>query len=181
MPRSARKIICKIPAHITQRGNNRQIVFLDDDDKRLFVKLLAKYAKKYKVPIHCYCLMDNHYHVACTPPELDSLANMFGQLNWGYATYHNKKYGKSGHLWQERFTSTHMIGLHFVRAMRYIELNPVTANLVTSPLDWTWSSALITCGLQYTPSWFELPEWWDSYFDGSKWLGYLLDGIELKS
>ncbi len=181
MPRIARNVLNKIPTHITQRGNNKQVVFLDADDKWVFIKLLAKYAKKYKVPIHSFCLMDNHYHIACTPPTKCSLAKMFGQLNWGFATFHNKKYGKSGHLWQERFASTQMTGLHFVRAMRYIELNPVTAGLVSSPLDWIWSSARISCGLQYEPPWFELPSWWHSYFNGDKWLKYLLEDIEVIS
>jgi putative transposase len=119
--------------------------------------------------------MDNHYHIACTPPKLDSLAKMYGQLNWGYATYHNKKYGKCGHLWQERFRSSQMTGLHFVRAMRYIEMNPVSAKIVESPLDWNWSSARITCeSPEYYPLWFKLPDWWHSYFSTEKWLKYLL-------
>jgi len=175
MSRTAREVIPEIPTHITQRGNNKHVVFIENDDKALFMGLLGKYSKKYHTPIHSYCLMDNHYHIACTPPEVDSLAKMFGQLNWGYSTYHNKKYGKSGHTWQERFTSTQMIGLHFLRAMRYIEINPVQAKLVQTPLDWQWSSAAITCGLEHSPAWFKLPNWWESYFTPEKWYEYLTD------
>jgi len=179
MPRSARKVIPSVPAHITQRGNNKHNVFIEFEDNSVFMKLLAKYAIKHKTPIHSFCLMKNHYHIACTPTSELSLAKLFGQLNWGYSMYHNKKYGKCGHLWQERFYSTQLTGLHFLRAMRYIEMNPVTANLVESPLDWKWSSAGITCGFEFMPSWFELPSWWNSYFDCQKWLDYLLEHAEV--
>jgi putative transposase len=172
MARKARTVIQQTPAHITQRGNNKNVVFLENEDKALFMRLLGKYAMKYNTPVHSFCLMDNHYHIACTPPEQDSMAKLFGQLNWGYSTYHNNKYGKSGHTWQERFRSTHMTGLHLVRAMRYIEMNPVSAGLVSNPLAWNWSSARITS--QITHPWFKLPVWWDSYFTSQKWHEYLL-------
>ena len=174
MPRKARKVHPNVPAHITQRGNNKHVVFQEDMDKSVFLKYLSKYCNEFKTDIHSYCLMDNHYHLACTPESTDTLAKMFGRLNWRYSMYFNRKYGRSGHLWQERFNSFHMTGMHFLRAMRYIEMNPVTAGLVTSPLDWPWSSAQISCGNHAAPSWFRAPKWWDSYFTHEKWYQYLL-------
>jgi putative transposase len=159
MPREARLVQAGVPVHITQRGNNKQQVFHDSSDFATFMSNLIKSTSKYGVVIHGLCLMDNHYHIACTPIEDDSLALAFGRTNWAYATAHNAKYEKSGHLWQERFNHSFLIGNHFIRAMRYIEMNPVKAGIVQRAYEWPWSTARANCGIDPIPDWLCQPAW----------------------
>ncbi|MBC8523441.1 transposase [PVC group bacterium] len=173
MPRIARPVLAGAPMHITQRGNNKQTVFYDDIDRSIFMSMFIRYAKKHKVNIHSYCLMDNHYHAACTPTKKTSLAKLFSQTNWGYAVHHNIKYGKCGRLWQERYASCFLIGIHLPRAMRYIERNPVKAGMVDVPNEWKWSSARATCGIQPIPTFLKLPEWWYKAFGTAKWKEFI--------
>jgi len=135
----------------------------------MFMHLFGKYAKRHKINIHSFCLMDNHYHAACTPFEEDALSLMFGQTNWAYATYYNGRYEKSGHVWQERFGSCFLHGIHLPRAMRYIERNPVKANIVETPTEWPWSSARASCGLDSMPPWLVMPDWWHKSFSAKGW------------
>ena len=173
MARKARTTHPGIPVHVTQRGNNKSQVFHDDNDRHCFMHLFAKFARRHRVEIHSYCLMDNHYHVACTPPKDDSLSKLFGQLNGVYAMYYNSKYGTSGHVWQDRFRSCFLLGMHLTRAMRYIERNPVKASLVKKATDWPWSTARATCGKVPVPTWLSLPKRWSNTFSPSDWQNYL--------
>ena len=85
--------------------------------------------------------MPNHIHFATTPKTEDSLAKVFRSTNMNYAQYFNKKYNRVGHVWQCRFFSCAMEETHLYSTIRYIENNPVRANLVPRAEDWKWSSA----------------------------------------
>ena len=143
MPRIARVCAEGYPHHITQRGNNKEKAFFDDEDKRFYLDALQRYKDKYKMKILAYCLMGNHVHVLAMPEKETSLARGIGGTNLLYTQYINRKYNRSGRLWQNRFFSSVVEKEPYLWAvMRYIEQNPVRARLVKRSEDYEWSSAM---------------------------------------
>jgi putative transposase len=141
MPRRPRLALPGIPWHIIQRGNNRSACFYDDSDCLFYLDTLAEQAEKYHCRIHAYVLMTNHVHLLLTPKEEDSAALLMKHLGQRYVQYINRSYRRTGTLWEGRFKSclaqdeTYVLTCH-----RYIELNPVRANMVDHPGDYRWSS-----------------------------------------
>ena len=146
MARVARVVAVDYPHHITQRGNNRQIVFNDDEDREKYLALIKKYSQQYNVSILSYCLMPNHVHFISIPHKEDSLAKTFNFAHMRYSQYFNKKTGSCGHLWQGRFYSCVLDEPHLIIASRYIERNPVRAKMVKKAWEWKWSSAEYNIG-----------------------------------
>lgn len=142
MPRIARVCAEGYPHHLTQRGNNKEKAFFDDEDKLFYLDVLQRYKDKYKMKILAYCLMGNHVHVLAMPEKETSLARGMGGTNLLYTQYINRKYNRSGRLWQNRFFSSVVEKEPYLWAvMRYIEQNPVRAKLVKRAVDYQWSSA----------------------------------------
>ena len=141
MPRLARIIIDNHPCHIIQRGNNRQDVFLDDEDRSAYLSILKAFSQKHSVHILGYCLMTNHVHIIVMPDKAVVLAKAIGGTHFRYTQYYNRKYSRSGHLWQNRFYSVVLEENHLITAMRYIERNPVRIGEVKKAEDYPWSSA----------------------------------------
>lgn len=161
MPRVARIVIAGEAHHITQRGNNREDVFFVEDDRCVYLELLHAQSSKYGFSVMGYCLMSNHVHIIGIPETEDALAKAIGRTHFLYAQYINKTHNRSGHLWQNRFYSCAMDQAHTLRAMGYVELNPVRAGMdktdtayatdeqclsPLSPWDYPWSSAAAHCG-----------------------------------
>ena len=140
MPRISRAIAVGYPHHITQRGNYRQKVFVEEEDYRRYLELLSRYSKQHDFDVWAYCLMPNHVHIVGVPWADDSLANVFRNVHMLYSQYFNRKADVVGHLWQGRFYSCVLDERHLYAAVRYVELNPVRAGLVASALDYPWSS-----------------------------------------
>jgi len=143
----ARVVLPGSPHHITQRGIRRFNVFLDEADHCRYRELLALYAGRYELRIAAYCLMTNHIHVVGVPERKDSIAKTFKYCHGVYATEFNKKYRKTGHLWQARPYSCVLDESHAWAALRYVERNPVRAHMVARAEDYQWSSARAHCGL----------------------------------
>lgn len=142
MPRIARVCAINHPHHITQRGNNREKVFFDDEDKEFYLKTLGRYSYKWAFEIWAYCLMSNHVHILAVPQKEESLARGIGGTNLVYTQYVNRKYKRSGRLWQNRFFSTIIEQeLYLWAVARYIERNPVRAKLTDKAEDYPWSSS----------------------------------------
>jgi len=137
-----RIVIPDVPHHITQRGNNRQNVFLEEGDFRRYLSYLVLEMQKTRVLLHGYCLMNNHFHLIVTPPTKQALSNFMKISNQRYAQFWNLHKGRSGHVWRNRFFSCPLDEAHLWRALRYVELNPVRAKIVTNPWEYQWSSAL---------------------------------------
>ena len=146
MPRVARIVVPGCPHHMTQRGNNRQDVFFVDDDRRVYLEILAEQAERFGLKIEAYCLMSNHVHLIATPRGAQSLAKAVGRTDFHYTRYVNRLHARSGHLWQNRFFSCALDDKHFWTAMVYVERNPVRARLVRCAWRWPWSSAAAHCG-----------------------------------
>jgi putative transposase len=148
MPRTARIVIPKYPYHVTQRGNYRQEIFQEEEDRLKYLSWIDEYSKKYQMSIYAYCLMSNHVHFICMPYKKDSLARVFSSVHMRYSQYFNRKKKAAGHLWQGRFYSCVLEDSHVYAAVRYVERNPVRANLVKQPWEWEWSSA--SCHVEKT-------------------------------
>jgi putative transposase len=143
MPRIARVCAAGYPHHITQRGNNKEKVFSDDEDRRFYLEVLQRYGNKHGIEILAYCLMGNHVHIFGVPDKDTSLAKGIGGTNLMYTQYINRKYNRSGRLWQNRFFSAIVEEEPYLWAvMRYIEQNPVRAKIVKRAEEYQWSSAM---------------------------------------
>jgi len=142
MPRNSRVVVVGYPHHVTQRGNNREPVFFDDEDRWTYLNLLGHYTQKYQVDIWAYCLMTNHIHLLAVPHDPAGLAGGVGLVNMTYTQYLNRKHQRTGRIWQNRFFSSVVDSDRYVWAVaRYIENNPVAAGIVVSADNYQWSSA----------------------------------------
>ena len=141
MARIARIVVPGYPHHITQRGNRRQETFFCNDDYQQYIDLMAKWCANLSVDIWAYCLMPNHTHLIAVPKDKDSMRKAIGEAHRRYARMINFRQGWRGYLWQGRFSSFVMDERYLLAAIRYIELNPVRAGLVTDPIAYPWSSA----------------------------------------
>lgn len=141
MPRTVRILLEGACYHIINRGNQKQLIFLEKVDYERFLLILKHYKKKYKFKLFAYCLMPNHIHLIIEVNKADELAKIMQGVTQVYTLWFNKKYKKVGHLWQGRFKS--MIiqkDKYLIDCLTYIELNPIRANLVSFPKDYPWSS-----------------------------------------
>jgi REP element-mobilizing transposase RayT len=126
--------------HITSRGNERKKIFLGDGDRKKFLGILEDYHDRYGILIHSYVLMDNHYHLILETPKGNLLKVMHG-LNGGYTGYFNRKYGRSGHLFQGRYKGIIIEkDSYLIPLSRYVHLNPMRAKIVERPEQYRWSS-----------------------------------------
>ena len=142
MPRIARAVAVGFPHHVTQRGNNKDTVFFVDKDKDKYLSLLKKYADKWNSPLLAYCLMNNHIHLLTKPLEDVSLYKMMQGVTLCYTQYINRKYKRTGRLWESRYHSCIVDQERYLWAVaRYIEQNPVRAEIVEKEEDYLFSSA----------------------------------------
>ncbi len=141
MPRRTRLSVPGIPWHIIQRGNNRSACFFSEEDNLFYLETLREQAENHNCLIHAYVLMTNHVHLLLTPQKEDSAALLMKHLGQRYVQYINRTYQRSGTLWEGRFKSCLTQSEDYVLACyRYVELNPVRANMVCHPRDYLWSS-----------------------------------------
>ncbi|MEK6715789.1 MAG: transposase [Candidatus Omnitrophota bacterium] len=161
MPRIARIVYSDYPHHVIQRGNNRQAVFFDDTDRKFYLALLKKYANECGCKVKAYCLMNNHVHILLIPKRNDTLARAMQKLSLTFTQYINKKYKRTGRLWECRFHSSPIDTETYLWAVcRYIEKNPVRAKVVEKPADYQWSSAKANTSVDFQDKIVE-PVWKD--------------------
>ncbi|MFL0810702.1 MAG: transposase [Agarilytica sp.] len=141
MPRRARMYLAGVPYHIVQRGNNREPCFFAVEDYQFYLELLTELLPKYGVALHAYVLMTNHVHLLMTPNDSESISRLTRVLGSRYAFYINKTYKRTGTLWEGRHKSSAVdTENHLLKCYRYIELNPVAANMIERPEEYRWSS-----------------------------------------
>jgi len=139
--------------HITSRGNARQDIYLDDNDRLAFLETLRKTRNRYHCTIYAYCLMDNHYHLLVETPDAN-ISQFMRQLNGVYTQTFNRTHDTVGHLFQGRFKSILVQkNLYLLELARYIVLNPVRAGMVKTAKDWHWSSYRATANLSAPTEW----------------------------
>lgn len=138
--------------HITCRGNHRRDIFLDDQDRLIYMKHLRQATKEHRCTVLSYCLMTNHVHLQVETADVE-LWRMMKQLNMRYVIYFNAKYDVVGHLFQGRYKAELIDSLAYnIKTSRYIHLNPVVAGLVKTPLEYPWSSYREYMGERFDPS-----------------------------
>lgn len=141
MSRTARITMENGCYHIIARGNQKQSVFLETEDYKKYLKILAKYKKRYNFKLYCFCLMPNHVHLIIEVQQAEILWKILHGLNLSYTLYFNFKYNKVGHLWQDRFKSK-LIQKddYFLKCITYIENNPLRSSLVRYLDEYPWTS-----------------------------------------
>jgi putative transposase len=141
MPRRARLVPPNVPLHLIQRGNNRQVCFLAEQDCRAYLDWLGQYSREAGVDIHAWVLMTNHVHLLVSAQSADAPGRLMKALGQRYVQYFNRSYQRSGTLWEGRYRSCPTEAESYLLAcQRYIELNPVRANMVSHPAEYRWSS-----------------------------------------
>jgi putative transposase len=141
MPRRPRIKLADVPQHIVQRGINREPCFFAEEDYHCYLHWLQKSAADWHCTIHAYVLMTNHVHLLVTSAKPDGIAKMMQSIGRRYVQYINRSYRRTGSLWEGRFKSSLVQAEEYLlTCMRYIELNPVRANMVNDPAQYRWSS-----------------------------------------
>jgi len=141
MVRPLRYTIPGVPLHVYQRGNNRTACFKSEEDYFFYLRKLEKAAAKYAVALHNFVLMTNHVHLLVTPETASGVSSMMQSLGASYVLFFNRKYERTGTLWEGRFKATLIdCECYFFTLSRYIELNPVRAGMVSNPALYPWSS-----------------------------------------
>lgn len=142
MPRIARIVGLGYPHHIIQRGNNREKSFLDDEDFKKYLFLLKRYSIEKESVVLAYCLMSNHVHLLIKPLKKQSLYKMMQGITLCYTQYFNRKYKRTGRLWECRYHSCVIDVERYLWAVSlYIERNPERAKVVKNAEDYLYSSA----------------------------------------
>lgn len=161
MARLPRLVVPSQPHHITQRGNDRQLIFRDTEDYTVFLVWLREAAKQFKVAIHSYVLMSNYLHLLASPSDQEGLARMMQWIGRYYVPYFNRKYARTGTLWQGRYKATVIDSeRYFMICSRYVELNPVRAGIVGHPSEYAWSSYAHHIGGRADPVITDHPLYW---------------------
>lgn len=133
--------------HITSRGNNRENIYYDDEDRGDFLEILSEVCQRYHWLCHAYCLMSNHYHLLVETVS-PTLSKGMHYLNGVYTHHYNMRHHHIGHLFQGRFKAILVEKEGYLLELaRYIVLNPVRAKMTQSAKDWIWSSYCATAGL----------------------------------
>jgi len=127
--------------HVTTRGVARTAIFLDDDERRLFLRLFAAEVDRHEWRCHAFCLMTTHYHLV-VETELWRLSDGMHRLNGTYALSFNRRHHRSGHLFGERFAAwLPRDEQHLQQTCEYVLQNPVRAGLCARAADWPWAAA----------------------------------------
>jgi len=142
--------------HVTSRGNARADIYLSDDDREMFLEVLAHVVDRFGWVCHAWCLMDNHYHLMIETPQAN-LSRGMRQLNGIYTQRFNRRHGRVGHVFQGRFKSIVVDkDSYLLELSRYVVLNPVRAGMVKNAGGWPWSSYRATAGEEKRPAFLDV-------------------------
>ena len=144
--------------HIYNRGNNSEKIFFSEENYAYFLKLLTKYIFPV-ADIYAYCLLNNHFHIlvrikekneieinklkfsTVEKPKEVSASRQFSHFLNAYSQAVNKKYARTGSLFEKRFERKRISDNHYLRqVILYVNTNPLKHNLVEKPKDYKWSS-----------------------------------------
>lgn len=144
--------------HVGARGNRGCRIYVDDYERKVFLKLLERIVARYRWNCLSYCLMSNHYHLVVRIQGGGLSAGM-RELNGEFACFTNVRHDLEGHLFRNRFWSELIESeAHMLETSRYVVLNPVRAQLCKRPERWRWSSYRACMGLDFTPAFLETSE-----------------------
>jgi len=131
---------------VTARVNNRALLLRKVEAKELFLSVIRRARRKYAFRIDNFCIMENHVHFILCPKNGECLSNIMRWILGVFAAALNRLFGRSGHLWGDRFHSWIIRNrLAFEKAMEYIDLNPVKAGLADRVGDWKFCGSWHRC------------------------------------
>lgn len=160
MPRSLRYELTDIPQHVVQRGNNRQRTFFCDDDCRFYLRALGEASAVHGCVLHAYVLMPNHVHLLATPLRPKAISKVIQSVGRRYVRHINDRRQRTGTLWEGRHKASLVATeTYLMTCYRYIELNPVRAQIVSNPGHYRWSSYRHNALGQVDPLLTEHPEY----------------------
>ena len=141
--------------HVTSRGDRREPIFADDEDRHNFLTVVGQALERFDATVLAYCLMDNHYHIVVYTRRAN-LSRLMQQLNGVYTQAYNRRHKKVGHLFQGRFKGILVDeNAYLLEVCRYVDLNPVRARMVRDAAKWPWSSYRAHIGLAVPPPWLD--------------------------
>jgi REP element-mobilizing transposase RayT len=141
--------------HVTSRGDRREEIFVDDEDRDALLQVLAQAVSRFDAQALAYCLMGNHYHFVLHTRQAN-LSLLMRHINGVYTQAYNRRHRKVGHLFQGRFKAILVDrDAYLLEVCRYVDLNPVRARLVRRPDAWPWSSYRAHVGKCAAPAWLD--------------------------
>ena len=148
MPRKARVILPNMPHHIVQRGHNRDVVFVEEQDYQYYLDNLIEWSGKLGLSVLSYCLMTNHVHlIILSNEDRTGISQLMKRLAARQTRHVNRLEKRTGSLWDSRFKISPIeTDEYLLRCCRYVELNPVKAKMVASADEYSWSSFLEKIG-----------------------------------
>ncbi|MBU5676155.1 transposase [Alkaliphilus sp. MSJ-5] len=139
MAREARKRSNTGIYHVMLRGIDKRDIFLDDEDRKKFIENVIRAKEAGGFEIYGYCLMDNHIHMLIKEDE--EIGISIKRITVGYIGWHNNKYERTGHLFQNRYKSEPVETENYlITVLRYIHQNPVKARIIDKLENYNWSS-----------------------------------------
>lgn len=172
--------------HITSRGDRREVIYDDDEDREKWLEILGNVCRRFNWRSHAYCLMDNHYHVVIETAEAN-LSQGMRQLNGVYTQYYNKHHGRVGHVFQGRYKGILVErDAYLLELARYVVLNPIRAHMTKTIDEWKWGSYKAVIGEVNAQPWLET-DWILGQFAKRrkiairKYIDFVREGIGLPS
>lgn len=141
MPRKARKEINSKFLHVMIQGINREYIFNNDKDIKVFLKFVKEKIKEFDLSIIAYCVMNNHAHFLIYTENINLVSKLMKMVNTSYAIYYNKNKERCGYVFRDRFKSEEILSQkHLVSCIQYIHNNPVKAKMCLSQSEYKYSS-----------------------------------------
>lgn len=155
------------------RGLEKRDIFLNADHKNQFIDLLSQISEKYKVEIHGYCLMNNHYHILLKLNMLN-LHLAMKHLNGVYTSKFNKDVNRDGPLFRGRYKSILIDKENYlINVSRYIHKNPSAANIIKDDSRYIWSSYQYYCNLKPKPTWLYCDEVFNYFNNRQEYIDFV--------
>ena len=181
MPRSHRIDHENAFHHVMNRGAARQPIFFQDSDRALFLNCVEMACDVSQIEIHCYCLMENHFHLLVRSRE-GKLSTFLQQLSGRYTRLINNRTGRDGPLFRGRANSILIdTDAQLVNTTRYIHLNPVAAGICNTPNEWHWSSSKSYSTLSARPAWLSVETilaMFENMAPGGGYEAFLREGVD---
>jgi len=141
--------------HVTARGDRQEDIFLDDEDRHVWLEILSQVCSRFNWRCYAWCQMDNHYHIMIETAE-GNLSQGMRQLNGVYTQKSNRRHNRVGHVFQGRYKAILVEkDSYLLELSRYIVLNPLRARMVKDVADWEWSSYPAMINPEIAPDWLE--------------------------
>lgn len=180
MPRPLRIEYSGAWYHVMNRGVNKMPIFTTDEHRHIFLKLLEEISTLFRVEIHSYCLMDNHYHLLIRT-SLANLGKAMRHLNGVYTQRYNRMVKRDGPLFRGRYKAILIeVERYLAHVSRYIHLNPIEAHIVQRTQDFKWSS--YQCYSNNTPhKWLHTSYILELFGNTKSYLEFINEGIDNES